>query len=189
MGRAIATSLVEVGARVMAAARRIERLRSWPDEMRGRGEAATQLTDVTDRAQVDRLITKTLKKYRRIDLMVYATGTNIPERAMEVLTHKTWDMTIATNLTGAFNCTKAVLPEMRRMENGLIIYISSISAHMADVLGAAYQASKHGMTGLAYATRLEEKLNGIRTSIIFPGLCKTDLINRRPKPTPKEVLD
>jgi serine 3-dehydrogenase len=190
MGRAIATSLAEAGARVMAAARRIERLRAWQDEMRGRGaDVEAQMVDVTDRAQVDRLVAAALERLKRIDIMVYATGTNIPERAMSVLSHKTWDMMIATNLTGAFNCTKAVLPEMRRAENGLIIYISSISAHIADVSGAAYQAGKHGMTGLAHATRLEEKLNGIRTSIIFPGLCKTDLVNRRPVPTPKEVLD
>jgi NADP-dependent 3-hydroxy acid dehydrogenase YdfG len=108
---------------------------------------------------------------------------------MEMLTPKTWDMMIATNLTGAFNCTRAVLPVMRRVENGLIIYISSIAVHLPDLSGAAYQASKHGLSGLAHATRIEERANGIRTTVIFPGLCRTDLVHKRPVPTPKEVLD
>jgi len=190
IGRATATALAENGARVMAASRRIERLRSWQDEMRRHAsEVDTRMVDVTERPQVDRLIAQTLERFGAIDLMVYAAGTNIPERAVEVLTPRAWDMMIATNLTGAFNCTKAVLPEMRRMENGLIVYISSISAHFPDGSGAAYQASKHGLSGLAHATRHEEKLNGIRTSVIFPGLCRTDMVDRRPVPTPKEILD
>jgi NADP-dependent 3-hydroxy acid dehydrogenase YdfG len=190
MGRAIATALARAGANVMAAGRRIERLRSWQDEVRGcAGEVDTRMCDVTDRAKVDRLVADTVARFGGVDLMVYCAGTNIPERAMEVLTPKTWDMMIAVNLTGAFNCTRAVLPVMRRVENGLIVYISSIAAHLPDLSGASYQASKAGLAGLAHATRLEEKANGIRTSVIYPGLCRTDLVHKRPTPTPKEVLD
>jgi NADP-dependent 3-hydroxy acid dehydrogenase YdfG len=190
MGRAIATALAQAGANVMAAGRRIERLRSWQDEVRGgAGEVDTRMCDVTDRAKVDRLVADTVARFGGVDLMVYCAGTNIPERAMEVLTPKTWDMMIAVNLTGAFNCTRAVLPVMRRVENGLIVYISSIAAHLPDLSGASYQASKAGLAGLAHATRLEEKSNGIRTSVIYPGLCRTDLVHKRPTPTPKEVLD
>jgi serine 3-dehydrogenase (NADP+) len=188
IGRAVATAFAHAGARVTAAARRIERLRSWQDEMRG-AEAESRLCDVTDRAAVDRLVAETAERAGGIDVMVYCAGANIPERAMEVLTPKTWDMMVAVNLTGAFNCTRAVLPVMRHVENGLIVYISSIAVHLPDQSGAAYQASKHGLSGLAHATRLEEKANGIRTTVVFPGLCRTDMVHRRPVPTPKEVLD
>ena len=190
IGQAVATALVEEGARVMAVARRIERLRDWQDEMRRYdGEADSRLLDVTDRGKVDRVVAETVERFGGIDVMVYCTGTNIPERSMEVLSPKTWDMMIATNLTGAFNCTRAVLPVMRNVEDGLIIYVSSIAAHCPDLSGAAYQASKCGLSGLAHATRAEEKLNGIRTSVVFPGLCRTDLIHKRPVPTPKDMLD
>jgi serine 3-dehydrogenase (NADP+) len=188
IGRAVATALAQSGARVMASARRIERLRSWQDSFRD-GEVDTRMCDVTERFQVDRLIAETVKRFGGIDLMVYSAGTNIPERSMEVLSPKTWDMMIATNLTGAFNCTRAVLPIMRNVENGLIVYISSIAVHLPDLSGASYQASKHGLSGLAHATRIEERANGIRTTVIFPGLCRTDIIHKRPVPTPKEVLD
>jgi NAD(P)-dependent dehydrogenase (short-subunit alcohol dehydrogenase family) len=57
-----------------------------------------------------------------------------------------------------------------------------------DTSGVAYQASKHGLVGLAHGTMQEEKGNGIRTTVIFPGLTDTPLILKRPVPTPPEVL-
>lgn len=182
IGRATALALAAEGVRVMAAARREEKL----GELRG---VEICSTDVTSRPQVKRLVSTALDRFGKIDLLVYATGENIPARAMKVLTPETWDMMLAVNLTGAFNCTHAVLPAMRAAGGGLIVYISTISVHEPDVSGAAYQASKHGLSGLAHATRLEEKRNGIRASVIFPGLCRTDMVNKRPVPTPKEVLD
>ncbi len=49
--------------------------------------------------------------------------------------------------------------------------------------------SKHGLTGLAHGTRVEERDNGIRTSVIFPGLCETEILQKRPAATPRDVLD
>jgi serine 3-dehydrogenase (NADP+) len=95
-------------------------------------------------------------------------------------------MTLATNLNGAYYITRAVLPAMREHGAGHLIYVSSISGLYADASGAAYQASKRGLLGLAHATRLEEKENGIRTCVVSPGLTNTALIERRPvKPTPE----
>jgi serine 3-dehydrogenase len=121
--------------------------------------------------------------------LVYATGTNIPDRALDVLAPDTWEMMLATNLTGAFLCTKAVLPTMREQGEGQIMYLSSAAVQMPDVSGVAYQASKHGLSGLAHGTRVEEKENGIRTTVIFPGLCDTEILDKRPTPTPRDVLD
>ena len=95
---------------------------------------------------------------------------------------------IQTNLTGAFYCTKSVLPAMRQQEKGLIIYISSAAVPFPDTSGVSYQASKHGLVGLAHGTFKEEKENGIRTSMIFPGLTDTPLVLQRPVPTPPETV-
>lgn len=108
---------------------------------------------------------------------------------MEVLTPETWQMMLATNLSGAFLCTRAVLPTMRAQEGGLIVYVSSASVQRPDVSGVAYQSSKHGLTGLAHGTRVEEKEHGIRTSVIYPGLCDTEIVAKRPTVTPREILD
>jgi NADP-dependent 3-hydroxy acid dehydrogenase YdfG len=77
---------------------------------------------------------------------------------------------------------------MRERGAGHLIYIASVSGLFADVSGAAYQASKRGMLGLAHAIRVEEKENGIRTCVIMPGLVETEILDKRPvKPGP-EIL-
>ena len=186
MGKATAATFVEAGAQVMLAARRAKELHRLATEL---GENAVACpTDVQDPEAVNRLVEATLAHFGRIDILVYVTGTNIPERSLEVLSNETWDMMIQTNLTGAFYCTKAVLATMRRQKSGLIIYVSSTAAKYADASGVSYQASKHGLTGLANGTFKEERDNGIRTSIIFPGLTDTPLVLKRPVPTPQEDI-
>jgi NADP-dependent 3-hydroxy acid dehydrogenase YdfG len=107
---------------------------------------------------------------------------------MERLNPEIWNSLIDVNLNGAFYATHAVLPSMRDAGSGHLIYISSISGLVPDVSGAAYQASKRGVLGLAHAIRMEEKQNGIRTCVICPGLVNTELLEKRPvKPSP-EVL-
>lgn len=189
MGRATAKALAHAGALVTASARRTERLEGLKAELKTDNvEIDTFPVDVTDAKSVPALIDHVRQLRGRIDLLVYATGTNIPERSLKVLTPETWEMMLDTNLTGAFHATRAVLPTMREQQNGLIVYLSTGAVQMADFSGVAYQASKHGLSGLAHGTRVEEKKSGIRTTVIFPGLCKTEIIHKRPTPTPDEIL-
>ena len=190
MGRAIAVALAREGFHVVAAARRAERLEELERQLRDAGcSVEVCVTDVARLDDVQRLIEQARQRTGRIELLVYATGTNLPARGLSVLNHENWLRLIETNLTGAFACTQAVLPVMRSARNGLIVYLSSACVQMPDVSGVAYQASKHGLVGLAHGTRVEEKSNGIRTTILFPGLCDTEILDQRPVPTPREVLD
>ena len=186
MGRATAITFSEAGAKVVVAARSADKLAALAEEI---GEDAIACpTDVQDAGAVDRLIATTLEHFGQIDVLVYVTGTNIPDRSLEVLSNETWDTMIQTNLTGAFYCTKAVLPTMRSQKDGLIIYVSSGAVQRPDTSGVSYQATKHGMVGLAHGTFQEEKENGIRTSMLFPGLTDTPIVLKRPVPTPPEVM-
>lgn len=187
MGQATALALAAAGANVMVAGRRADKLQQLQTAHPGSIQCCP--TDVTVRDQVDHLIAETLRAWQRIDLLVYSTGTNLSQRGLTQLTTAGWDDLLATNLTGAFHCTQSVLPAMRQQGGGLIIYLSTGAVQRADVSGVAYQASKHGLSGLAHGTRCEERDNGIRTSIIFPGLCETEILQKRPVPTPREVLD
>jgi len=186
MGRATALAYASAGMRVVLAARSEDKLNALAAEIGD--QAVVSPVDVTDPASVNEMVNSVIASLGRIDILVYATGTNIPDRSLEVLTGDTWEMMIATNLSGAFYCTKAVLPTMRSQKSGLIIYLSTGAVQSPDVSGVSYQASKHGMTGLAHGTFKEEQANGIRTTIIFPGLCDTPLVLKRPVPTPPEVL-
>lgn len=190
IGRAIAAALARAGARVLAAARREDRLAELRRELAaGDHPIATTRADVAKPDDVARMIDTAVESFGTVDLLVYAAGTNIPQRSLEVLTPENWDSMLRTNLTGAFLCTRQVLPVMRARGGGLIVYISSAAVQMPDVSGVAYQASKHGLSGLAHGTRVEEKRHGIRTSVVYPGLCDTEILARRPVPTPREVLD
>jgi serine 3-dehydrogenase (NADP+) len=133
---------------------------------------------------MDRLVKETRAKLGEIDILVYNTGTNVKDRALTRLSPATWDMMMSVNVSGAFYATQAVLPGMRERKSGHLIYVSSISGIVPDVSGAAYQASKRGVLGLAHAVRVEEKENGIRTCVVCPGLVDTEILENRPvKPT------
>jgi NADP-dependent 3-hydroxy acid dehydrogenase YdfG len=187
IGRATAVLMAREGAKVMASARRQDRLAQWQREMAAEGHTIeTFAADASDAAQMDLLARTTREKLGPIQILVFATGTNTPERTMRRLRPDIWNQLIATNLNGAYYATQAVLPAMREARFGHIIYISSISGHTPDVSGAAYQASKRGLIGLSHAVRLEEKENGIRTTVINPGLVDTEILEKRPvKPTPE----
>ena len=189
IGRAAAVLFAREGAKVVASARREDRLQSLRDEMaREQNEITVRPADASNPKEMQQLALDTLEEFGRIDILVFASGTNISDRAMARLNPGLWDSVIDVNLNGAFYATHAILPSMRDAGSGHLIYISSISGLVPDVSGAAYQASKRGVLGLAHAIRMEEKQNGIRTCVICPGLVNTELIDKRPvKPSP-EVL-
>ena len=189
MGRAVAVRFAGMRAKVALAARNAALLDEVATELRRReAEVLVCQLDVRDRSAVDAAVTRINGEWGRIDLVVFATGTNTRERALDRLTPEVWSELLDTNLTGAFHVTQAVLPGMRAAGDGLIIYISSNAANRPDVSGVAYQASKRGMVGLAHGVMEEERQRGIRTTVIFPGLTDTPLLLKRPISTPPEIV-
>src|SRR5215467_13522746 len=141
IGRETAVHFAREGAKVVASARREDRLKELEKQLAEEGrEILIQSADATEVSAMDRLARRTIATYGRIDTLVYATGTNIPDRAITRLTIETWDMMIDVNLNGAFYATHAVLPHMRHRGGGSIFYVSSRSAITADESGASYQA-------------------------------------------------
>jgi NADP-dependent 3-hydroxy acid dehydrogenase YdfG len=189
IGKETAVLFAREGARVMAAARREHRLKELQLKLADEALAIdTMAADASSAAQMEELALQTRQRLGEIDILVYATGTNILDRTMHRLTPDLWDMMMSVNLNGAYYITRAVLPSMRENGAGHLIYISSISGLVPDVSGAAYQAAKRGMLGLAHAIRVEEKENGIRTCVICPGLVNTEILEKRPVKTPAETL-
>lgn len=185
IGRATAILFAQAGAKVVASARRADRLRTLEQETENAGfPVAVKVADASKADEMKKLAEETQSKVGNIDILVYAAGTNIPNRALSILNPETWDMMVEANLNGAFYATYAVLPSMRSAGGGLLIYISSISGLLADASGASYQAAKRGVVGLAHAARFEERQNNIRTCVVCPGLVDTELVQKRPvKPT------
>jgi NADP-dependent 3-hydroxy acid dehydrogenase YdfG len=168
-------------------ARRGDELRRLAEEI-GADAAHSLSVDLTDRAAAERAVRDAALALGRIDVAIHAAGTNIRGRALTVLDPADWDKMLATNLTAAYNLTAALLPSMRQSGGGLIVYVSSAAVQRPDTSGVAYQATKHGLVGLAHGAMQEERANGIRTTVIFPGLTDTPLVLKRPVPTPPEVM-
>ena len=189
IGRETAVLFAREGAKVMAAARREDRLKELQGSLAKEGHAIEiSPADASDAGQMAELAKKTRAQLGEIDIAVYVTGTNIKDRSLQRLNVELWDKMISVNLNGAYYFTRAVLPSMRERGAGHLIYVSSVSGLFADVSGAAYQASKRGLLGLAHAVRLEEKEGGIRTCVVCPGLVETEILENRPvKPSPETL--
>ena len=187
MGRAIAHLFVREGARVALLARRENELLDLQSELGGANIAGVFAVDLTERSAVLSAIASVRSTFGYVDCAIHSAGTNLKQRALTVLVPSDWDMMVQINLTAAYNLTHALLPGMRGT-GGLIVYISSAAVQRPDASGVAYQATKHALVGLAHGAMQEEKANGIRTTVLFPGLTDTPLILKRPVPTPPEVM-
>lgn len=190
MGRAAALAAAAAGAQLVLAARNADALDELVTEITSAGGAAVAMSvDLTDRTEAETLIASAKQRLGRIDAVVNTIGTNIKQRKLSELTPESWAEMLAINLTTAFNVTQAVVPVFREQQDGTIIYVSSSAAKKPDPSGIAYQATKSGLVGLAHGTMEEERANGIRTSVIFPGLTDTPMVLKRPTPTPPDVLE
>src|ERR1700761_1888877 len=189
VGRAAAILFAREGAHVLAAARREDRLQSLQEELRKEQRTISiRSADASKPEDMQQLAQQALKEFGKVDILLVASGINTKERSMKNLTPAVWNSLVNVNMDGAFYATYAFLPSMREAGSGHLIYISSISGVLPDVSGAAYQASKRGVLGLAHAIRMEEKNNGIRTCVICPGLIDTELLEYRPvKPSPEDL--
>ncbi|HEV8059314.1 MAG TPA: SDR family oxidoreductase [Gemmataceae bacterium] len=186
IGLATANRLLEQGARVAIAGRSAEKLaraaEQWP-----RDRTATYEVDVADARQVQEMVDAIVARWGGLDLLVNNAGLNIKKRTLRELTPEAWNQLIRTNLDGAFYCIHAVLPVMRRQQRGLVINISSVAGKRAGPLGgAAYAASKFGMSALGICLGAEEKDAGIRVCNIYPGEVDTPILENRPQPVTSE---
>ncbi|GAC1540848.1 MAG: SDR family NAD(P)-dependent oxidoreductase [Herpetosiphon sp.] len=189
MGRATAVAAGAAGARVVLAGRNrhaLEEVRHTIEQ--SGGTALVVPTDATDRAAVGSMVDTALAAFDEVNVLINSVGTNIARRSLDELTVESWREMMDTNLTAAFNLTQALVPVFRRQRAGLVIHISSVAAKKPDRSGVAYQATKAGVASLAHGTMEEERPNGLRVTVIFPGLTDTPLVLKRPTPTPPEVL-
>ncbi len=188
MGRASAIAASRCGARLVVISRSQAAEEVAATIREDGGDATAIVADMTDLDAARAAIAQAHDRLGRIDALVNTVGKNIKHRTLSELTAESWSDMVAVNLTAAFNATQAVVPYMREQGDGLIIHVSSSAAKKPDASGVSYQATKAAVVGLAHGTMEEERQNGIRTSVIFPGLTDTPLVLNRPTPTPPEVL-
>lgn len=188
VGRATALKLVSAGWNVVLIGRREAPLLETA-KLTG-NESACMVTPmkVGDPEATNKAGDLILKKFGRIDLLVNAAGTNVPNRALQVLSPADYHEMMDTNLNGAFYLVQIFLPTMRTQRNGTIVNIVSDAGRQASPkAGPGYVISKFGMVGLTQAINAEERPNGIRACAILPGDINTPLLDKRPSPPPAEA--
>ena len=184
VGQSLALKLAQQGWRVAITGRRAEILQ---ETIRLAGPHASRIThhvcDVGDAAAVAEMGKRVLAEFGKVNVLVNAAGTNVPKRALEVLSLEDYHAMIATNLNGAYYCVQAFLPQMRAGKCGTIVNIVSDAGKQASPkAGPGYAMSKFGLAGLNQSINAEERANGIRACAIFPGDIDTPLLNKRPAP-------
>lgn len=189
IGQAAAIALGRNGAHVILSGRSIKSLQKTADLIAvAGGSSSLEVLDVsvpeTVRTAADRIVSQ----YGRLDILVNNAGTNIAERHWSKVTPEKWKEVIDIDLNGAFYCASAVLPVMRKQQDGLIINVSSWAGRFYSLLtGPAYSAAKHGLMAMNASINMEECINGIRACAICPGEVWTPIIDRRPDQLAEDV--
>ena len=170
IGKAIALALAREGANVLVCGRHEETLKQTAAEIESLGRRALAIvTDVSQEAEVEAMHQSALREFGAANILVNNAGIVGPTAPITSVTRKDWDETIAVNLTGAFLCSRAVLPAMIERRSGKIINIASVAGRMAYALRAPYAASKWGMIGLSRTLAQEVGQHNIQVNAILPG--------------------
>ncbi|MBB3139915.1 SDR family oxidoreductase [Halomonas organivorans] len=176
-GEAAARHLAERGATVVLGARRQDRIDALAKELTDAGHQAIAVaTDVTDKAQVQRLVDAAVERFGKLDVLLNNAGL-MPLAPLEALKTDEWDQMIDVNLKGTLYGIAAALPHMQRQKSGHIINVSSVYGHKMGPDATVYCATKFGVRALSEGLRQEVKPYNIRTTVISPGAVATELLD------------
>ncbi len=163
------------GAKVILAARRLERLQELVEEIQAKGGEALALpVDVTNLAEVKRMVQNARETYGNIDILFNNAGFGRLDWLENLDMERDIETQIAVNLTGLIQVTHAILPAMLQRGEGHIINMASVASYTAAPLYSVYAATKFGVRGFTDALRREVKHHGIHVSGIYPGPAKTE---------------
>ncbi|MDE0018233.1 3-oxoacyl-ACP reductase FabG [Candidatus Poribacteria bacterium] len=189
IGAAIAGKLCEGGANVVLCSRSAESVAQIADTLRGKGYSTYGMAaDISEKADVEVLIEKTLDRFSHIDILVNNAGITRDMLLMR-LKDEDWDAVLQTNLTGTMYCTRAVLRPMLRQRSGRIINISSVVGLVGNPGQANYAAAKAGIIGFTKATAKEVGARGITVNAIAPGFITTDMTAAISEEHQKQLLE
>lgn len=182
IGEATAIAMAKEGATVALTGRRREPLEAVAEKIvKAGGKALIEPGDVMDRAMAPAVVANIIKATNRLDILVNNAGLNVTARSFAVLKPEDLDYVLQANLNGAYYCTLAVLPQMRKQQDGLLIHTASWAGkYITPLSGTAYTASKHAVVAMSHSLNMEEFKNGIRSSVICPNEISTPILESRP---------
>lgn len=175
IGAATSQRLAKDGAKLVIAARRLDRLEAiksaLPDTT-----IDTYAADVTKFDDVKRVIDQTVQKYGRIDVLYNNAGI-MPTAPLIEGRRDEWQNMLQINIMGVLNGIAAVLPYMAKAKSGHIITTDSVAGHVVTPDSAVYSGTKYAVRAIMDGLRMEQAENNIKTTIVSPGSTGTELFN------------
>lgn len=174
LGAHVVRHLVGLGANVLAAARRADRLAALATELDGQpGRVVGRVTDVTVDAQVRAMVDAAVAAFGGLDVLVNNAGSEV-QGPIESLADEAFEGMLAANVRSVFLCTRAALPELRR-SRGVVINLGSTVVSRPPRGRFGYVASKGAVEAMSRALALDLGRDGIRVNVIRPGIIPSEL--------------
>ena len=188
IGRAIALSLAQGGARIVLTDMRESKLDEVVKEIELQGGKAIRfVADVTDREAVRKVVDQVLETWEKVDILVNNAGITRDSLVIR-MNVEDWQAVLKTNLDGAFYCIQAVLPSMVRQRYGRIVSIASVVAQAGNVGQANYISSKAGIIGLTKGVAAEVARRNITVNAVAPGFIATPMTENLPPEIKEKML-
>lgn len=143
--------------------------------------------DITDRQSTNNMFEYALKKEGKIDILINNAGIT-GDRFFHKMKDRDWQKVIDVNIGGTYNCTRAVIENMRKNCYGRIINISSVVGISGNIGQTNYAASKAAIIGFTKALSLESAARGITVNAIAPGFIKTAMTDAVPNAIKEKIL-
>ena len=173
IGAAAAAHLHAAGAKVSLLGRRLEPLQQTAERLNGYAVAC----DVTQADQIVRAFEEARTVNGPIEMLIANAG--IAESApFHKMTRESWDRIVATNLTAAFDCTKAAIGDLLKSENGRLVFVASVASLRGVPYAAHYAASKHGLLGLMRSLAAEYAKTNLTVNAVCPGYVDTPMTDQ-----------
>ena len=176
MGLATAQAFADAGAAVALADFREDSVKAEAEKLAAAGHKALAIPcDVSDDAQVEQMVERTVAEFGRLDAAFNNAGVMAHIAPTAESTREEWDRVIGINLRGVWSSMKYELRQMQRQGSGAIVNNASVGALTGNPGIGAYIASKHGLVGLTRTAALEYIQDGIRVNAVNPGLIDTQI--------------
>lgn len=178
IGKAIASSFLQEGSKVLVADQSKERLTkmvtvemaSYP------GKIVSCVADMTKEDEIELMISQALNQFGRVDILVNNAGIMDHFEPVAALNNLRWEQVFKVNLEGPMKAMRSVCRIFLQQKSGTIVNIASVGGLFGTRAGAAYTASKHGLIGLTKNTGYYYAKDGIRCNAIAPGAVPTNIL-------------